>query len=111
MLREHRGDGHVIANAAAGIDGLEAHVMQAAAGAAPRDWLQRARGWSDEEWDVAAGRLTRRGWLDRQHFLDLISAINFIPGPNSTELVIHIGQLRAGVRGLLVAGAPAGAKS
>jgi len=48
--------------------------------------------------------VTRRHWLDRQHLLDLVSAINFIPGPNSTELVMHIGQLRAGFRGLLVAG-------
>src|SRR5689334_591127 len=49
--------------------------------------------------------VTRRQWLDRQHFLDLITAVNFIPGPNSTELAIHIGQLRAGTRGLIVAGA------
>ena len=47
----------------------------------------------------------RRGWLDRQHFLDLISALNFIPGPNSTELAIHLGYIRAGRPGLLVAGA------
>jgi chromate transporter len=49
--------------------------------------------------------VTRRKWLDRQHFLDIVAAINFIPGPNSTELAIHIGQLRAGWRGLIVAGA------
>src|SRR5688500_6275557 len=47
----------------------------------------------------------RRGWLDRRHFLDLVSAVNFIPGPNSTELAIHLGQVRAGWRGLVVAGA------
>lgn len=46
----------------------------------------------------------RRGWLDRRHFLDLVSAINFIPGPNSTELAIHLGWLRAGLPGLVVAG-------
>src|SRR4051812_17314066 len=33
----------------------------------------------------------RRQWLDRQHFLDLVAAVNFVPGPNSTELAIHIG--------------------
>jgi chromate transporter len=49
--------------------------------------------------------VVRRGWIDHQHFLDLVAAVNFIPGPNSTELAIHIGQLRAGFRGLLVAGA------
>ena len=47
----------------------------------------------------------RRGWLDRRHFLDLVSALNFIPGPNSTELAIHLGWLRAGLPGLVVAGA------
>lgn len=46
----------------------------------------------------------RRGWLTREEFLDLLSATNFIPGPNSTELAIHIGRQRAGWKGLLVAG-------
>src|SRR5690349_10639890 len=46
----------------------------------------------------------RRKWLDRQHFLDMVSAVNFIPGPNSTEMAIHLGYLRAGWRGLIVAG-------
>ena len=46
----------------------------------------------------------RRGWIDRQHFLDLLAAINFIPGPNSTELAIHLGLIRAGFAGLVVAG-------
>ena len=49
--------------------------------------------------------VTRRGWIDRQHFLDLLAAVNFIPGPNSTELVIHLGLIRAGRWGLIVAGA------
>jgi chromate transporter len=49
--------------------------------------------------------VTRRRWLDRQHFLDMVSAVNFIPGPNSTELAIHIGYVRAGWKGLIVAGA------
>jgi chromate transporter len=48
--------------------------------------------------------VTRRQWLDRQHFLDLIASVNFVPGPNSTELAIHIGYIRAGVPGLIVAG-------
>ena len=49
--------------------------------------------------------VTRRGWMDRQHFLDLVGATNLIPGPNSTELAIHIGRERAGRAGLVVAGA------
>jgi chromate transporter len=47
----------------------------------------------------------RRKWLDRQHFLDMVSAVNFVPGPNSTELAIHLGLHRAGYKGLVVAGA------
>lgn len=46
----------------------------------------------------------RRRWVNDQHFLDLLGATNLIPGPNSTEMVIHIGQHRAGYRGLIVAG-------
>jgi len=47
----------------------------------------------------------RRGWLTREAFLDYLGATNLIPGPNSTELAIHIGRARAGWRGLVVAGA------
>src|SRR5436190_20361728 len=46
----------------------------------------------------------RRHWLDHQHFLDLLAAVNFIPGPNSTELAIHLGLIRAGTPGLVAAG-------
>jgi chromate transporter len=46
----------------------------------------------------------RRDWFSRQRFLDLVGATNLIPGPNSTELAIHIGYERAGWAGLLVAG-------
>ncbi len=47
----------------------------------------------------------RLGWMSRQEFLDLVGATNLIPGPNSTELAIHIGHKQGGWRGLLVAGA------
>jgi chromate transporter len=47
----------------------------------------------------------RRRWLTHERFLDLLGAANLIPGPNSTELAIHIGYSRAGWPGLLVAGA------
>jgi chromate transporter len=46
----------------------------------------------------------RRHWLTEQQFLDLVGATNMIPGPNSTEMAIHIGHARAGWRGLLVSG-------
>jgi chromate transporter len=47
----------------------------------------------------------KRKWMDHDHFLDLIGATNLVPGPNSTEMAIHIGLERAGWNGLLVAGA------
>jgi chromate transporter len=46
----------------------------------------------------------RRGWLSRQQFLDLVGVTHLIPGPNSTEMAIHVGYRRAGWRGLIVAG-------
>ena len=46
----------------------------------------------------------RRQWMTRDEFLDLIGATNLIPGPNSTEMAIHIGFARASWAGLLVAG-------
>ena len=64
LLREHRGDGHVVALAAAGLDGCESHVSMAATGGLGREVLQSNRGWTDEEWDAAVRRLQARGWLD-----------------------------------------------
>jgi chromate transporter len=46
----------------------------------------------------------RRAWMTRERFLDLLGATNLIPGPNSTEMAIHIGHARAGWMGLIVAG-------
>src|SRR3990172_6790100 len=46
----------------------------------------------------------RRKWMPHDQFLDLLGATSLIPGPNSTEMAIHIGYLRAGWRGLCVAG-------
>jgi hypothetical protein len=69
VLREHRGDGHIGALVAAGVDGCEALVLRVARGQADgtgpsREQIQPARGWTDEEWDAAAERLASRGWLD-----------------------------------------------
>jgi hypothetical protein len=64
LLREHRGDGHVAALTAAGLDGCEALVTHAAAGGAPVASLQPNRGWTDAEWAAARDRLSARGWLD-----------------------------------------------
>jgi helix-turn-helix protein len=64
LLREHRGDGHVAALTAAGLDGCEAHVALVATGRVTRATLQDNRKWSDEEWAAAEARLRGRGWLD-----------------------------------------------
>jgi chromate transporter len=47
----------------------------------------------------------RRKWITEQHFLDMLGATNLIPGPNSTEMTMHIGYVRAGWLGLIMAGA------
>jgi chromate transporter len=46
----------------------------------------------------------RRGWVDDREFLDLFGAVSLLPGPNSTQLAIALGQRRAGWRGLIIAG-------
>ena len=46
----------------------------------------------------------KRKWMTGEHFLDLVGATNLIPGPNSTEMSMHCGYLRAGWKGLIVAG-------
>jgi hypothetical protein len=62
-LREHRGDGHVAALAAAGVDGIEAHVLIALElGSDPLD-LQRTRGWTPDDWDGAVDRLRHRNLI------------------------------------------------
>ena len=48
--------------------------------------------------------VAKRKWMSEEHFLDLMGATNLIPGPNSTEMAMHIGQDRAGWRGLIIAG-------
>jgi chromate transporter len=53
---------------------------------------------------MEAEMVRRRGWLTHEEFLDLLGAVNLIPGPNSTEMAIHIGLRRAGWPGLLTAG-------
>ncbi|GAA3544514.1 hypothetical protein GCM10022222_30260 [Amycolatopsis ultiminotia] len=66
VLREHRGDGHVLAAVAAELTGLEAALTHIATGATTRQHVQRARGWTDGEWDAATGGLLTRGLFDRE---------------------------------------------
>ncbi|MGN6791774.1 MAG: SCO6745 family protein [Streptosporangiaceae bacterium] len=62
VLREHRGDGHFAALLAADVDGCESNVLRAAFDL-PRETIQPLRGWTDDQWDAAAGRLTGRGMI------------------------------------------------
>jgi hypothetical protein len=63
-IREHRGDGHIDRLVDAGISPTESLVLQAATGRSPEDGLRSNRGWSEEEWSVAAESLAARGMLD-----------------------------------------------
>ena len=65
VLREHRGDGHLAALLATGLDPCESLVSFAAVGAAPAENFG-GRGWTDEEWSAARERLATRGWLDAE---------------------------------------------
>ncbi|CAO5248033.1 SCO6745 family protein [Frankia sp. AgKG'84/4] len=62
-LREHRGDGHIVALVRSEVDPCEALVLAAATGRSPAEQLRLSRGWSDREWAAATRRLANRGWL------------------------------------------------
>ncbi|MFC5947617.1 hypothetical protein ACFQH9_04940 [Pseudonocardia lutea] len=64
ILREQRGDGHVAALVAAGIDPVEALVVFAGAQELPGDWLRERRGWTVGEWEAARSRLADRGLVE-----------------------------------------------
>lgn len=63
VIREHRGDGHVLAATAAGLSGLETTLTHIASGAVTREIMQPNRGWTDDEWDATRDGLVRRGVL------------------------------------------------
>ncbi len=109
VLREYRGDGHVAALVAAGLDGAEANVSHAATGALPPE-QQSHRGWTDGEWRAAAERLRARGWLDAsgltpsgkegradiERATDLAAARAFVGIPAPGALVDGIVRLASG---------------
>jgi hypothetical protein len=63
VIREYRGDCHIAVLTAAGIDGASANALAVAAGLVPPEQRER-RGWSEDEWTAAIGRLGTRGWVD-----------------------------------------------
>jgi hypothetical protein len=90
VLREYRGDGHVAALVAAGLDGVEANASHAATSALPAE--QRThRGWSEEEWAAAQERLRARGWLDGEGLLTAAG----LAGREAVEQVTDDASARA----------------
>ncbi|KZB84417.1 SCO6745 family protein [Amycolatopsis regifaucium] len=76
VLREHRGDGHVLSAVAAGLRGLDTTLTHIGSGAVTREVIQINRGWSDDEWDESVARLTERGLLDGDsHLTDAGNAL------------------------------------
>ncbi|MFV0524347.1 MAG: SCO6745 family protein [Acidimicrobiales bacterium] len=69
LAREYRGDGHNLALAGSGVDGVECHVLMAARGFGNRPTILGIRGWTEEEWAAAVDRLRHRGWLDGEGVL------------------------------------------
>lgn len=63
IVREYRGDCHVAVLTAAGLDGAAANALAVATGLAPAG-QRRLRGWTEDEWEGAVGRLGTRGWVD-----------------------------------------------
>ncbi|HET6964216.1 MAG TPA: hypothetical protein VFH58_05545 [Acidimicrobiales bacterium] len=65
VIREHRGDGHVLAAVSLGLRGLDATLTHVATGAIARDLMLHSRGWTQEEWEEGERRLEARGLTDR----------------------------------------------
>ncbi|MET9518948.1 hypothetical protein [Streptomyces sp. NPDC002994] len=114
LLREHRGDGHLAALLAAGLDPLEALVSHTATGKgmSPR-WTLATRGWSRTDWEAASGRLRERGLLDpegelteagtalRAELEDVTDRLDTAPyehlGAEGTERLTELGRGFLGV--------------
>lgn len=112
LLREFRGDGHIVALVAAGISGLEAAVTHVAQGDSwTREPLRKTRGYSTEQWDTALAALRERGWIepDGESFTDAGRAVRQEVEDRTDELALapwqHLGgpgcaRLRELVRSL-----------
>ncbi|BDB40798.1 SCO6745 family protein [Mycobacterium kiyosense] len=107
LLREHRGDGHIAALAAAGISGRESNVLHTAAGPVPVEYMKRARHYDDEEWEACRRSLAARGLLgddgtltaDGRRFKDQIEnltdtlALHVFDGLDDDELQVLFSAL------------------
>ncbi len=103
-LREHRGDGHVAALATAGLSGLDAHLLQVAAGVVPADRLREARGWTQDEWDGARDRLVDAGVLDANSALTAAGAARKARVEDATDVLAAVPWAAAGDDATAVSG-------
>jgi len=99
VLREHRGDGHVAALVAAGIDGCEALVLRAGMDLS-REMLQPIRGWADGDWEQAAARLAGRGWLGADGRVTAAGAAAHQAVEDATDLAAARPWARLGPAGM-----------
>ena len=87
LLREHRGDSHITALAAADVTGVEPHVLMAARGRGTKDSILPIRDWTPAEWEAGVARLANRGWLNPDgSFTDVGQA-------NRREIEAHTDRL------------------
>jgi hypothetical protein len=100
LLREHRGDGHSIALAAAGVDPVQCQVLMAARGHGNRATLQKIRGWNDDEWDDAQRALHARGWLDNDGALTSAGRLGRRDIEDHTDALAAQPAARLGVEGV-----------
>lgn len=108
VFREHRGDGHVAALTAEGVNGCASHVLAVGRGVTDRSTQQGARRWSDEEWGAAVEGLHRRGLVNEDgsltvHGHDLVVHIEAVTDRRSAEALEPLGD---GADALLSAAVP-----
>jgi hypothetical protein len=97
VFREHRGDGHVAALTAEGVNGCASHVLAVGRGVTDRSTQQGARRWSDEEWADAVEGLRRRGLVNDDESLtvhghDLVVHIEAVTDRRSAEALEPLGD-------------------
>jgi hypothetical protein len=100
LLREHRGDSHSIALAAAGVDPVQCQVLMAARGHGDRATLQKIRGWDDVEWDDAVSALRARGWLDADGALTSAGRLGRQAIEDHTDALAAEPAVRLGAEGV-----------
>ncbi|QMU67369.1 hypothetical protein [Streptacidiphilus sp. P02-A3a] len=100
VLREHRGDGHVISVVHHGLSGLEAGLTHVATGQVSRELIMTSRGWTEQEWEQARRRLNARGLLDRDSRLTKSGGVLRREIENATDRLAADPVTRLGASGV-----------